>query len=132
MSTTFLDASAIVKLVLHEPESQALIDFLDTRTDIEASELSIAEVGRAVRRYVPDFDEIEAMDGIVLHKVTPAVLRLAARLAPPGMRTLDAIHLASALSPASGDVQMVTYDARLADAARAHGLRVVQPGRPPA
>jgi len=129
MATTFLDASAIVKLVLHEPESQALIDFLDTRTGVEASELSIAEVGRAVRRFVPDFDEIEALDGIVLHKVTPDVLRLAARLAPPGMRTLDAIHLASALSPASGDVQMVTYDARLAEAARAHGLRVVQPGR---
>ena len=87
MATTFLDASAIVKLVLHEPESQALIDFLDTRTGVEASELSIAEVGRAVRRFVPDFDEIEALDGIV------------------------------------------TYDARLADAARAQGLRVVQPGR---
>jgi predicted nucleic acid-binding protein len=91
--------------------------------------LSIAEVGRAVRRFVPDFDAIEALDGIVLHKVTPDVLRLAARLAPPGMRTLDAIHLASALTPASGDVQMVTYDARLAEAARANGLRVVQPGR---
>ena len=90
------------------------------------------EVGRAVRRYVPDFDKIEALDGIVLNKVTPDVLRLAARLASPGMRTLDAIHLAAALSPSSGDVQMVTYDARLADAARAHGLRVVQPGRPPA
>lgn len=129
MATTFLDASAIVKLVLHEPESQALIDFLDTRTGVEASELSIAEVGRAVRRFVPDFDAIEALDGIVLHKVTPDVLRLAARLAPPGMRTLDAIHLASALTPASGDVQMVTYDARLAEAARTNGLRVVQPGR---
>lgn len=129
MATTFLDASAIVKLVLHEPESQALIDFLDTRTGVEASELSIAEVGRAVRRFVPDLDAIEALDGIVLHKVTPDVLRLAARLAPPGMRTLDAIHLASALTPASGDVQMVTYDARLAEAARANGLRVVQPGR---
>ena len=54
MATTFLDASAIVKLVLHEPESQALIDFLDTRTGVEASELSIAEVGRAVRRFVRD------------------------------------------------------------------------------
>jgi uncharacterized protein len=129
MATTYLDASAIVKLVLQEPESQALIDYLDGRTDVEASELSIAEVGRAVRRFVPDFEASEVMDGIVLHRVTPDVLRLAARLEPPGMRTLDAIHLASALMPGSGDVQMVTYDSRLANAARDHGLRVVQPGR---
>jgi uncharacterized protein len=129
MATTYLDASAIVKLVLHEPESQALIDYLDGKSDVEASELAITEVGRAVRRFVPDFEVSEALDGIVLHRLTPDVLRLAARLQPTGLRTLDAIHLACAMAPGSGDVQVVTYDARLADAARAHGLRVVQPGR---
>lgn len=129
MAITYLDASAIVKLVLHEPESEALINYLDGTSEVETSELAIPEVGRAVRRVVPDFDATDAMDGIVLHRVTPDVLRLAARLQPTGMRTLDAIHLASALTPGSGDTQMITYDARLAEAARAHGLRVVQPGR---
>ncbi len=129
MPTTYLDASAIVKLVLHEPESQALIDYLDGRLDVEASELAITEVGRAVRRVIPDFDVSDTMDGIMLHRLTPDVLRLAARLQPTGLRTLDAIHLACAMAPGGGDVQVVTYDARLAEAARAHGLRVVQPGR---
>jgi predicted nucleic acid-binding protein len=129
MATTYLDASAIVKLVLQEPESQALIDYLDGRTDVEASDLSIAEVGRAVRRFFADFEAPDVMDGIALHRVTPDVLRLAARLEPRAMRTLDAIHLAFALMPGSGDAQMITYDARLAKAARDLGLRVVQPGR---
>ena len=129
MATTYLDASAIVKLVLHEPESQALIDYLDGRSHVEASELAITEVGRAVRRFIPDYEVSEALDGIVLHRLTPDVLRLAARLQPAGLRTLDAIHLASAMAPGGGDVHVVTYDVRLADAARAHGLRVVQPGR---
>ena len=128
-TTTFLDASAIVKLVLHEQESQALIDYLDDRTHVEASELSVTEVGRAVRRFYPDFDEVEALHGILLHRVSTAVLRRAARLPPAGLRALDAIHLASALSLGCDDVDMITYDARLADAARALGLRVVQPGR---
>lgn len=129
MATTYLDASAIVKLILHEAESEALIDFLDGMTDVESSELSIAEVGRAVLRFIPDFDATEALQGITLHRLTPDMLRLAARLQPPGMRTLDAIHLASVLAPGSSDTQMITYDARLAEAARSHGLRVVQPGR---
>lgn len=126
---TFLDTSAIVKLVVHEPESSALIDFLDGRTDVEACELAIAEVGRAVRRALPKTDDGDILDALVLHRVTPDVLRRAARLAPASLRTLDAIHLASALGASDGDTQFVTYDDRLAQAARAHGLQVVQPGR---
>lgn len=129
MSATFLDTSAIVKLVLDEPESQALIDFLDGRTSVEASELSVAEAGRAVRRVDVDWDASEVLDALVLHRVTSDVLRRAARLEPVGLRTVDAIHLATALSHGDGDVSVVTYDDRLADAARAHGLRVEQPGR---
>ena len=126
---TFLDASALVKLLLHEPESNALIDYLDGRTSVEASELCITEVGLAVRRAFPDGDETEALAGVVLHKVTADLLRKAARLTPTRLRALDAIHLATALSLGVDDTSLVTYDARLADAARSHGLRVVQPGR---
>lgn len=126
---TFLDTSAIVKLLVHEPESAALIDFLDGRTEVEACELAIVELGRAVRRALPAVDEDDILEALVLHRVTPDVLRRAARLTPASLRTLDAIHLASALGASDGDTEFVTYDDRLAQAARAHGLRVVQPGR---
>jgi len=129
MATTFLDASALVKLVRDEPESQALIDYLDGRSSVEASEISITEVGRAVRRTFPDADASEALDGVVMHKVTSALLRRAVLLQPPTLRALDAIHLATALSLSTEDVDVITYDTRLAEAARAHGLRVTQPGR---
>lgn len=129
MAATFLDSSAIVKLVLHEPESQALLDFLDGRIDVEASELVIAEAGRAVRRADIELDASEVLDVLSLHRVSSDVLRRAALLEPIGLRTLDAIHLATALSHGDGDSRMVTYDDRMAAAARAHGLRVEQPGR---
>lgn len=129
MAATFLDASAIVKLVVHERESEALIDFLDELTSVEASELSIAEAGRAVRRIDPELDAADTFDALALHRITPDVLRRAARLEPMGLRTLDAIHLATVLAHGDGDVQVVTYDDRLAAAARLHGLRVIQPGR---
>lgn len=128
-TATFLDASAIVKLVVHEPESLALIDHLDGLEFVEASELSVSEVGRAVRRAFHDFDERDVSRGIALHRVTGEVLRLAARVASPNLRTLDAIHLATALTLGTTDVEVVTYDDRMAAAARLHGLRVVQPGR---
>lgn len=129
MASTFLDASAIVKLVLHEPESPALIDFLDGQTSVEASELAITEVGRAVQRVDPDAGDLDVVDALVLHRVTADVLRRAVRLTPPALRTLDAIHLATALLHGDGDGCLVTYDVRMAAAAQAHGLRVVQPGR---
>lgn len=69
------------------------------------------------------------LDVLFLHRVTSDVLRKAALLEPIGLRTLDAIQLATALSHGDGDSRIVTYDARMADAARAHGLRVEQPGR---
>ena len=128
-TVTFLDASALVKLLRDEPESMALIDYLDGRTAVEASELCITEVGRAIRRVFPDANAAEALEGVVLHKVTPELLRSAVRLSPPRLRTLDAIHLATALSLGVADTIVITYDARMADAARAHGVRVVQPGR---
>lgn len=129
MRTTFLDTSAIVKLVVHERESQALIAYLDGQTSVEASELAVAEVGRAVRRLDPGYDAAGALDVLVLHRVTPEVLRRAALLTPASLRTLDAIHLATALAHGGGDTHLVTYDERMAAAARAHGLRVEQPGR---
>jgi hypothetical protein len=55
----------------------------------------------------------------------------AARLGSAQVRALDAIHLATALAIGDDDLEFITYDDRLADAARAEGLTVVQPGRCP-
>ena len=63
-TVSFLDASALVKLLRDEPESMALIDYLDGRTSVEASELCITEVGRAIRRVFPDANAAAALEGV--------------------------------------------------------------------
>ena len=60
-------------------------------------------------------------------EVTPAILKRAGALGPTDLRTLDAIHLATALGLGLADLEFLTYDARLARAARAQGLDVVVP-----
>lgn len=69
------------------------------------------------------------MRGIYLLAVDVDIRREAQRLKPPHLRTLDAIHLATALSIGDPDLEFITYDDRQAEAARAAGLKVVQPGR---
>lgn len=64
----------------------------------------------------------------VLLDVTAAILKHAARLDPTELRTVDAIHLATALSLRLADLDFLTYDTRLATAARTHGLTVLRPG----
>jgi hypothetical protein len=72
----------------------------------------------------------DVLDAIYLLDLTQAVLDDAAGTDPPLLRSLDAIHLATALSIGDAQVEVITYDERFADAARANGLTVVQPGRP--
>ena len=74
----------------------------------------------------------DVLDALYLLEVTPAILEAAATAEPRLLRLLDAIHLATALSIADAQVEVITYDQRFADAARANGLTVVQPGRPSA
>ncbi len=126
----YLDASAIVKLAVPETESLALVDYLDEPRLCITSALSLTEVTRGLRRADPARETPEAvLDAFHLVEIDAAILRRAGRLTPASLRALDAIHLASALSLDLGDLDFVTYDDRLAIAARAHGLRVVQPGR---
>jgi uncharacterized protein len=67
-----------------------------------------------------------ALEEIVLVAVTESILRRAATVEPAFLRSLDAVHLATALD--TGAEAMIVYDRRLADAARAHGLTVMSPG----
>ena len=126
-SLVYLDASAIVRLVLEEPGWEALVDLLREHPHRVTSALSVAEVGRAVRRAgaVPQRNAraTAVLDGLDQVAISAAVLRRAGELEPATLRTLDAIHLATALALGRVDA-FVAYDARLAAAATMHGFRV--------
>jgi predicted nucleic acid-binding protein len=127
----YLDASAIVKLVFAEQETDALEQDLAGRAALISSRLSATEVLRAGRRGAHRRalqQAQETLDSFVFLEVTPAILKRAASFEQTELRTLDAIHLATALSLDAVNLDFLTYDARLANAARAHGLRVAAPG----
>ena len=130
MSVWYLDASALVKLIVAEPESGALRRYLGERPRIISSRIAEVELRRAVARQ----DEIDAGDRVSsliatveLLELDAEVARRAGELTPATLRTLDAIHLASALAIAPELDAVVAYDTRLAAAARAAGLAVVAP-----
>jgi predicted nucleic acid-binding protein len=125
----YFDSSAIVKLGQLEPESQALIDYLDERRPSAfTSVVADVEVRRALDRWrALGAEATEHMRGFFQLDLSRDVRDLAAKVAPE-LRSLDAVHLATALS-LDVDLDFVTYDDRQAAAARTAGLRVVQPGR---
>jgi predicted nucleic acid-binding protein len=129
-SLLYLDASALVKLVVAEPESEALSKVVGEWTHRITSRISAVEVARAVRRdAAPDIIERAAhvLDAVAFVELTPVIAELAGALAPPALRSLDAVHLASALSVAPNVGPFVTYDLRLRDAASEAGLKVQAP-----
>jgi predicted nucleic acid-binding protein len=127
----YLDSSALVKLVLPEAESRRLAEDVQNWPDCVTSELATVEVMRAVRRASTDPEveqrALEVLAGVSLLKMDADVLRRAARLEPRTLRSLDALHLASALSLGDDLGAMVVYDTHLATAARDCGLDVVTP-----
>ena len=97
---------------------------------VDTSALGATELIRACRRALSkkQLTQVEDVLGaVVLMDVTPAILARAAELAPRELRTLDAIHLATALSASDTSLDFITCDARLAQAARAHGFTVHAP-----
>lgn len=133
MKRAYFDASAIAKLIREEQESLALVDFLDEPMEAVTSALSAVEVPRALSRYGVAVEEVsEALKGLIVVSIDADILGRAGALEPPALRSLDALHLATAMAVGTDGLQVVTYDDRLAAAARAHGLTVVQPGRIPA
>jgi predicted nucleic acid-binding protein len=127
----YIDSSAIVKLVNVEAESEALDRFLQQRAILVSSVLARVEVVRAARRYGLDAVELArtTLNTFLLRELDNQVLNDAADLDTPVLRTLDAIHVATALSFGSELAVLVTYDNRMSEAAEALGIPVASPGR---
>jgi predicted nucleic acid-binding protein len=126
---TYLDSSAIVKLAVREPESLALRRYLRQRQPLVSSALARTEVLRAL---LPAGDEVVARGRSVLQRldlvrVNDRVLSAAGVLRPSELRSLDAIHLATAEQLGHELRAVVTYDDRMVAAAKQLGYRIVQP-----
>jgi uncharacterized protein len=129
MPATYVDSSAIVKLAVREPESDAVRKHLRRRRPLVSSGLARTEVLRALlpggtasldagRRVLARID---------LVRVNDRVLSLAGSLMPEELRSLDAIHLATAKRLGTDLGEIVTYDGRMATAARSMGFKVATP-----
>ena len=132
MSVWYLDASAIVKLAVVEPETGPLRRW---RGDVPSGdvlvtcELAVAEVLRAVARVGGDVGVAMAQVDALGHVVVDRDLLLAAgSLEPSLLRTLDAVHLAAAMTFGVELGGVVTYDVRMAEAAARLGLPTLAPG----
>jgi len=127
----YLDTSAAAKLVHPEAESQALAVFLAARltTPLVSSALLYPELVRAVSRHRPELvgRAVLLLQRIMMVPLGADVVRSAATIGTPLLRTLDALHLATATVIASQLDAFVTYDKRLAEAAAGIGLEVATP-----
>ena len=129
MRATYLDSSAVVKLVVAEPESAALRNHLRRRRPLVSSALARTEVLRAL---LPSGEIAlsrahEVLRRLDLVRINDRVLDAAGMLQPAQVRSLDAIHLATAQLLGEDLGQVITYDDRMVDAARSLGLKIISP-----
>jgi predicted nucleic acid-binding protein len=124
----YADSSALVKLAVAEPESEAVLRWFTEAEIVVTSRIGLIETRRSVARVPHDAEHLlRALAEVAVMEVDIRVAEAAARVRPPGLRTLDAIHLASAIEMGPALDAFVTYDDRLALAARSLGLPVVRP-----
>ncbi len=128
--TVYLDASALVKLVAPEEETDALAAFLAQHRSQATSVIGLVEVRRAAaRRPGVAAERVEdVLERISVIGFDLATAAAAGSIGQVALRTLDAIHLASAAALGPDLEAFVTYDHRLADAARVLGMRDAAPG----
>ena len=131
MPLVYLDSSALVKLVVSEPESMALIDRLRAWPQRVSSALALTELPRALTR--AGFGAAEhrraraVLERLDLLDVDRQILATAAALEPSALRTLDAIHLASAIAVREDLEIVITYHRRLRAAAERMHIDVAAP-----
>jgi predicted nucleic acid-binding protein len=128
----YVDSSAIVKLIQFEPESGELSSFLEGAA-LVSSRLGEIETRRAVRLAGASRATVERMETVLesmdVVEITPAIAKRAGTVGPPPLRTLDSIHLATALEIKEELEVMVVYDTRLRSAAAENGLATRSPGQ---
>jgi predicted nucleic acid-binding protein len=129
MSATYLDSSALVKLAVDEPESGALRRYLRRRRPVVSSALARTEVLRALL-----FEGEEGLGRgravlarVDLIRVNDRILNAAGLLLPADLRSLDAVHLATAGQLGLDLGQIVTYDDKMLDAGKRLGFRTASP-----
>jgi predicted nucleic acid-binding protein len=126
---TYLDSSAIVKLAVLEVESRALRQYLRRKAPLVTSALARTEVARALSPFgaaalARGEDVLSRLD---VARVNDRILRNAGAMIPAELRSLDAIHLATAVALGADLARVCTYDERMADAAAGLGITVVAP-----
>jgi uncharacterized protein len=131
VSLVYIDTSALVKLFKPEAESEALAGELEFQPDLVSSELIVVEALCTAKR-LDDPTIVEraalALDSIGLIPFTERIRnQAAARRFEPSLRTLDSIHLSTALSLGDELSRMLAYDDELCRAAEAEGLRAEGP-----
>lgn len=128
----YLDTSAALKLVVEEAESAALAEAVDAaQPDLVACWLLDTEMRRFAQREpaLTQASVTEFLDGVSLYDAPASLFREAGLLPGAALRSLYALHLAAAVR--IGVDHLVTYDARMADSARAVGLSVLAPAAAP-
>jgi uncharacterized protein len=125
----YMDSSALVKLVIRETGSDDLREFIGDR-ELVTSQISRVELVRAVARNQPDSVEaaVDLLAELTLVAVSRVISSRAAWVPPPALRSLDALHVASASAMRDSLDALVTYDRRMIHAGQLAGLRVVSPG----
>jgi uncharacterized protein len=126
---TYLDSSALIKLAVREPQSAALRRYLRSKHRIVSSALARTEVARALLPKGPLAVQrgLNVLGKVDLLRVNDRVLTAAGEMLPTTLRSLDAIHLATAHLLGDDLARMVTYDDRMAAAATELGLAVAAP-----
>ncbi len=131
MRLLYLDSSALVKLVVREPETAALLAVLRQHTDSVSSALARVEVLRAVARVTRSKTvrdrALAVLERVALVTIDDQILEAAAALPPTSLRSLDAIHLATVLELGPQLEALVCYDQRLCAAAGKLGLAIMSP-----
>jgi len=126
----YVDTSAYMKLVVAENDSAALRGWIEqTDADLVSSDLLRTEALRAARRHshAALAQTRVLLEGLTLVAVSTDICERAAELDPSILRSLDAVHLATALVLGDQLQCVVTYDDRLASACAAHGVAVIAP-----
>ncbi len=126
----YLDTSAAIKLIVSEDHSEAMFFWIQARDhEIVSSDLLRTELLRVVRRGAPNLLQTAQwlLDSLTLITLPSRTFTCASKMEPNQLKSLDAIHLAAALELGDELDAIITYDNRLAEAARYNGIELVGP-----